>query len=129
MYPLLQINNLQIDFVTENGTITAVRDISLKINRNEIVGIAGESGSGKSVTSLAILRLLSSKTARFPKGEILFSEDGIQQVDLLKINDEQLRNIRGKQIAMIFQEPMTSLNPVFTCGNQVMESILLHSCL
>jgi peptide/nickel transport system ATP-binding protein len=127
MHPLLKIKNLQINFVTENGTVTAVHDISFRVNRNEIVGIAGESGSGKSVTSLSILKLLSAKTARYPKGEILFSEDGIHQIDLLKMND--LSGIRGKQIAMIFQEPMTSLNPVYTCGDQVMESILLHNSL
>ena len=127
MYPLLQINSLQIDFVTEDGRVTAVHDISLTVNRNEIVGIAGESGSGKSVTSMSVLKLLSAKSAHYPKGEILFSEDGLKQIDLLKVND--MSAIRGKQIAMIFQEPMTSLNPVFTCGDQVMESILLHNNL
>lgn len=127
MFPLLQINNLQVDFVIENGTVTAVHDVSLTVNRNEIVGIAGESGSGKSVTSMSVLKLLPAKSARYPKGEILFSEDGINQVDLLKIGD--MSAIRGKQIAMIFQEPMTSLNPVYTCGDQVMESILLHNNL
>lgn len=126
MYPLLQINNLQIDFVTENGTVTAVRDVTLTINRNEIVGIAGESGSGKSVTSLSILRLLSSKSARYVQGEILFSPDVKEQINLVDVGPAALRGIRGKQIAMIFQEPMTSLNPVFTCGDQVMEAIRLH---
>jgi peptide/nickel transport system ATP-binding protein len=105
--------------------VSAIKNINLIINRNEITGIAGESGSGKSVTSLAILRLLT-KNARVSSGEILFSVDGKQQVDLLKIDEKELQSIRGKEIGMIFQEPMTSLNPVFTCGEQVMEAIRLH---
>ena len=126
MFPLLEIKNLQIDFVTEAETITAVKDISFTVNRNEIVGIAGESGSGKSVTSLAILQLLSTPPAKYINGEILFSTDGKEQFNILHLPDKKLRSIRGKEIAMIFQEPMTSLNPVFTCGYQVMEAIKLH---
>lgn len=106
-------------------TVTAVKNINLTINRNEIVGIAGESGSGKSVTSLAVLRLLANN-ARFISGQILFSPDGIKQVDILTLPEKELRLLRGKEIAMIFQEPMTSLNPTFSCGHQVMEAILLH---
>ncbi|RYF93618.1 MAG: ABC transporter ATP-binding protein, partial [Chitinophagaceae bacterium] len=102
--------------------------MNVTINRNEIVGVAGESGSGKSVTSLAILRLLAG-TARFVSGEILFSLDGLRQVDILKIAEKELRSIRGKQIAMIFQEPMTSLNPVFSCGHEVMEALLVHEII
>lgn len=127
MFPLLEIKNLQIDFVTEGETITAVKNITLTVNRNEIIGIAGESGSGKSVTSLAILQLLSSPPAKYMEGEILFSPDGHQQINLIALSRDRLRAIRGKQIAMIFQEPMTSLNPVFTCGDQVMEAIHLHT--
>lgn len=125
MFPLLQINNLQIDFVTETGTTTAIKDINLTVNRNEILGIAGESGSGKSVTSLAILRLLS-KSAKYVNGEILFSPDGSRQINITSLSKEELRTIRGGGVAMIFQEPMTSLNPVYTCGDQVMEAIVLH---
>lgn len=125
MLPLLQIKNLQIDFVTEAGTTTAIKDISLIVNRNEILGIAGESGSGKSVTSLAILRLLT-KSAKYANGEILFSPDGFQQINITSLSKEELRTIRGGGVAMIFQEPMTSLNPVYTCGDQVMEAIVLH---
>jgi peptide/nickel transport system ATP-binding protein len=125
LFPLLQINNLQIDFVTETGTTTAIKDINLTVNRNEILGIAGESGSGKSVTSLAILRLLS-KSAKYVNGEILFSPDGSRQINITSLSKEELRTIRGGGVAMIFQEPMTSLNPVYTCGDQVMEAIVLH---
>lgn len=124
--PLLQINHLQIDFVTEIGTTTAVNDLSLEVQRGEIVAIVGESGSGKSVTSLSILQLLPAPPARFTKGEILFAPDERQAVNLLTQTPEQMRQIRGNQVAMIFQEPMTSLNPVFTCGDQVMEAIRLH---
>lgn len=124
--PLLQINNLQVDFVTEIGTTTAVNDISLEVKRGEIVAIVGESGSGKSVTSLSILQLHPTPPARYTKGEILFSPGGTTAVNLLTQTPQQLRAIRGNQIAMIFQEPMSSLNPVFTCGDQVMEAIRLH---
>ena len=124
MHALLQIKNLQVDFVTEIGTTCAVKNLSLAVNRGEIVAIVGESGSGKSVTALSILQLLPTP-AKFSMGEILFSaENGI--MDLLTQTPEQMRKIRGNQIAMIFQEPMTSLNPVLTCGEQVMEAIQLH---
>ena len=125
MKSLLEIKNLQIDFVSETEKVTAIKNINLTVNRNEIVGIAGESGSGKSVTSLAILQLLSG-TAKYTAGEILFSPDGIEQYDLLKQPESKLQRIRGKEIAMVFQEPMTSLNPVFTCGHQVREALELH---
>ncbi len=124
--PLLQINNLQVDFVTEIGTTTAVNNISLTVNRGEIVAIVGESGSGKSVTSLSVLQLLPKPPARYTTGEILFSVDGEEPVNLLTQTAEQMRAIRGNHIAMIFQEPMTSLNPVFTCGHQVQEALRLH---
>lgn len=124
--PLLQINNLQVDFVTEIGTTTAVSGISLTVDRGEIVAIVGESGSGKSVTSLSILQLLPKPPARYTTGDILFSVDGNESVNLLTQTPEQMRSIRGHKIAMIFQEPMSSLNPVFTCGHQVQEALRLH---
>jgi peptide/nickel transport system ATP-binding protein len=123
---MLQIKNLQIDFETEQGRHTAVHDIAFDVNPGEIVAVVGESGSGKSVTALAILQLLPEKTVRYAKGHIFFTQENQAPVDLLKTTARQLRSFRGSKIAMIFQEPMTSLNPVFTCGHQVMEAILLH---
>ncbi len=127
MYPLLSIQDLSVDFIAESGTTQAVKKISLSVNKGEIVALVGESGSGKSVTALSILQLLSSPPARYTSGKILFSENGQEQTDLLKKDTASLRHIRGNKIAMIFQEPMTSLNPVFTCGEQVMEALLAHT--
>lgn len=127
MKALLEIKHLQVAFETEQGIQPAVHDISLQLNRGEIVAVVGESGSGKSVTALSILQLLPSKTVRYTNGSILFSEDGDQSINLLNSKTDELRQIRGNKIAMIFQEPMTSLNPVFTCGQQVMEAIRVHS--
>ncbi|HTF29113.1 MAG TPA: ATP-binding cassette domain-containing protein, partial [Flavitalea sp.] len=127
--PLLRIRDLQVDFKSALGTTTAVSKINFEVERGEILAIVGESGSGKSVTSLSILRLLPSPPASYPRGEILFSVDGRKPVDLLKLPIKDLRTLRGNEIAMIFQEPMSSLNPVFTCGDQVMEAIMLHQKL
>lgn len=128
MLPLLRINDLSIDFISESGTTTALKNISLHVDRGEILAIVGESGSGKSVTALAILQLLA-KTAKIKSGEILFSPGGRDEIKLLSITKKDLQQIRGEQVAMIFQEPMTSLNPVFTCGHQVVESLKLHKKL
>src|SRR5215831_19330123 len=124
--PLLQINHLQVDFVTEVDRFTAVRDVSFNVQRGETVALVGESGSGKSVTALSVLQLLPSKTARYPQGEILFAPENELPVNTLTLSTDELRSVRGNRIAMIFQEPMTSLNPVFTCGNQVQEAIRQH---
>lgn len=129
MHPLLQIKNLSVDFINESDTSHALKKISFSINRNEVVALVGESGSGKSVTALSILQLIPSPPANYATGEILFSDDGINMTDLLKRNRYEMQDIRGNKIAMIFQEPMTSLNPVLTCGTQVMEAIQQHKKL
>ena len=126
MQPLLSIQNLSVDFLSSSGNTNAVKQISFDIKRNEVVALVGESGSGKSVTSLSILQLIPSPPAQYSTGEILFFDDNEQQHDLLKCSKTDLQDIRGNKIAMIFQEPMTSLNPVFTCGTQVMEALLRH---
>ena len=124
MNSLLQIKNLVTSFQSEERTVVAVNNISLSINAGETLAIVGESGSGKSVTSLSILRLLNEKTSRIT-GEVLFQKNE-SWVDLQKISEQEMRTFRGKEIAMIFQEPMTSLNPVITCGGQVAEVLRLH---
>jgi len=124
--PILEVKNLTIRFKTENGYHNAVENVSFKITKGETLGIVGESGSGKSVSSLSIMQLLGSNSD-VVSGEILFKDTKTNQViDLLKQSEKEMRKIRGNDIAMIFQEPMTSLNPVYTCGDQVMEAILLH---
>ena len=126
MEPLLRIQNLSVDFVSETTRSTALKNISFSVRKGEIVALVGESGSGKSVTSLSILQLLPSPPAQYTSGQILFSEHGMESTDLLQKNRYALQAIRGNKIAMIFQEPMTSLNPVFRCGDQVMEALLAH---
>lgn len=125
--PLLEVKNLSITFTTAKGTVQAVKDISFTVYKGETLGIVGESGSGKSVSSLAILRLIQEGVGKVTQGEIIFNSPRHGRVNLLELTEDQMRkDIRGNDIAMIFQEPMTSLNPVFTCGEQVVETILLH---
>ena len=126
---LLEFNNLVTEFQTEGTTVKAVNDISFTLNKGETVGIVGESGSGKSVTSLSAMRLIPSPPGKISSGEIIFHKKDGTKVDLLKASEEEMRSYRGNDIAMIFQEPMTSLNPVFTCGDQVLEAIMLHQKL
>ncbi|MFN2457962.1 MAG: ABC transporter ATP-binding protein [Chitinophagaceae bacterium] len=128
MLPLLSIKSLSVDFVSENEVFSAVKNVSIAINRGEIVALVGESGSGKSVTALSVLQLLPAPPAKYPHGKIFFTinEDAI---DLLKLPGRKIQEIRGNDIAMIFQEPMTSLNPVMKCGQQVMEALLQHKKL
>jgi peptide/nickel transport system ATP-binding protein len=128
MQPLLQIQDLSIDFLSEYGTTPAVKRLSLTVHRGEIVALVGESGSGKSVTSLSILQLLPAPPANYSSGTILFTDQD-QTVDILKLPKKELQAVRGNKIAMIFQEPMTSLNPVMTCGKQVVEVLLQHKRL
>ena len=120
---LLEVKDLEVVFNTEDGLMTAVNKISFSINKGETIGIVGESGCGKSVTSLAIMRLLAAN-GRIKSGKILFAGK-----DLLATSEKEMRYIRGNEISMIFQEPMTSLNPVLTIGNQIEETIRLHQGL
>jgi peptide/nickel transport system ATP-binding protein len=126
MPSLLSIQDLSISFSTEHGLMPGVEQVSLEVRRGEIVALVGESGSGKSITSLSILRLLPSPPARYVSGKILFTGRDGRTVDMLSLDEGELRAIRGAEIAMIFQEPMTSLNPVITCGSQVAEAIRAH---
>lgn len=122
---LLEVNNLKTYFSNDTGLVKAVDDVSFKIRKGETIGIVGESGSGKSVTALSILQLLGNN-GHIAGGEILFQSAEKGQIDLAKLSEKEMRDIRGNEISMIFQEPMTSLNPVYTCGDQVMETILIH---
>ncbi len=124
--PLLQIKNLGVDFHTGEGVVRALRGVDLSIGKNQTLGLVGESGSGKSVTALAVLRLLPRKTARMVSGSILFNPEGIRATDLSALSEQEMQRVRGNQIAMIFQEPMTSLNPVQRCGWQIMENLIHH---
>ncbi|MCB0422417.1 MAG: ABC transporter ATP-binding protein [Bdellovibrionales bacterium] len=118
---LLEIKDLAVDFRTEDGVVNAVKNISFKISKGKTVGLVGESGSGKSVTSLAIMQLIPDPPGRISNGQILF-----EGKNLLSLSDSAMRKVRGNKISMIFQEPMTSLNPVFTVGDQIIETIMLH---
>lgn len=124
MEPLLSIEGLNVHFTSDGSNSVAVKSNSFSINKGELVAIVGESGSGKSVTALSVLQLLPRQAV--VSGKALFFHADQQPVDLFKLSGKEISNIRGNQIAMIFQEPMTSLNPVFTCGYQVMEAIQLH---
>ncbi len=119
--PLLKIDGLKVHFRTEDGVAEAVDGVTLTVRAGETLGVVGESGCGKSVTAMSVLRLVPQPPAMYPAGKIHYAGK-----DLLTIPDRQLQKIRGNEIAFIFQEPMTSLNPVFTVGNQVAETVMLH---
>src|SRR2546423_752335 len=118
---LLEVKNLKTYFFTDDGVSKAVDDVSYTVDPKETLGVVGESGCGKSVTALSIMQLIPDPPGKTVGGEVIF--DG---KDLLKLSEDEMRHIRGNKIGMIFQEPMTSLNPVFTVGDQIEESILLH---
>ncbi len=121
---LIEVKNLKTYFYTEAGTVKAVNNVSFDIYQGEVLGIVGESGSGKSVTSLSINRLIPNPPGEIVSGEILYNKQ-----NLLELSYEDMRNIRGKDIAMIFQEPMTSLNPVLKIGVQMNEVLIKHENL
>src|SRR5687767_10101260 len=121
MPSLLEIENLSVEFRMPDGIIRAVNDITLDVKRGEVVAVVGESGSGKSVTALAVLRLIPEPRGRITSGAIRL--DG---QDLLRLDDEAVRKVRGHRIGMVFQEPMTSLNPVLSIGRQVTEAMQTH---
>ena len=120
---ILEVKQLSTHFLTRAGVVKAVDDVSFAIPRGSTLALVGESGSGKSVTSLSILRLVP------PPGKIVVGEVIFNGTDLMKLDDEPMRSLRGREIAMIFQDPMTSLNPVFTVGDQIAEAIHLHERL
>ncbi|MBI2218264.1 MAG: ABC transporter ATP-binding protein [Candidatus Rokubacteria bacterium] len=122
--PLLEVKGLKTHFYTDEGVVRAVDGIDITIHKGETLGIVGESGCGKSVTALSVMRLIPQPPGRITEGQILYNGK-----DLLKLPPAQMRKIRGKEISMIFQEPMTSLNPVFTVGEQIAEAIRLHEGL
>ena len=119
--PLLSINDLAISF---NGQPPLVQGLNLQLHAGETLALVGESGSGKSISALSVLRLLDARHARYPSGQILFHGE-----DLLKASENRLRQVRGRQISMIFQEPMTSLNPLHTVEKQISETLALHKGL
>jgi len=119
--PLLRLENLKTYFHTDDAVVRAVDGVSYEVNAGETLAVVGESGSGKSVTALSILRLIPQPPGRIESGRILFKGR-----DLLTLSEAEMRTIRGREISMIFQEPMTALNPVFTCGEQIIEAVMLH---
>ncbi|HBF39629.1 MAG TPA: peptide ABC transporter ATP-binding protein, partial [Firmicutes bacterium] len=124
MAELIRVENLKTQFITDGNIVRAVDDISFSLQEKETVAIVGESGSGKSVTSLSIMRLIPNPPGKIAGGRIVFRDQ-----NLLDLPEKQMREIRGNKISMIFQEPMTSLNPVHRIGDQIAEAIILHQGL
>ena len=126
---VLEVSDLSIDFRVEHGLVHAVKGLSLHVDAGETLAIVGESGSGKSVSSLALMRLVEQGGGRIASGRMLLTRRDGERIDLAQATPAQMRRLRGADLAMVFQEPMTSLNPVFTVGEQVAESIRLHQGL
>jgi peptide/nickel transport system ATP-binding protein/glutathione transport system ATP-binding protein len=124
--PLIDVRALSVEFHVRRETVMAVRDLSFTVNHGETLAIVGESGSGKSVTALSLMRLIEHEGGTITGGEILFSPNGSVPIDLRGLGEVRMRAIRGNAISMIFQEPMTSLNPILTIGDQLCEVLLLH---
>ena len=124
--PILSVQNLEVQFSTHRGTTKAVNNISFDLFPGETVAIVGESGSGKSVTSLSLMQLINMPPGKIAGGKTIFQSEAYGEVDLLQLKDKQMQQVRGNEISMIFQDPMTSLNPVYTCGKQVAEVLLTH---
>jgi len=122
--PLLEVRSLSVQFQTDEGLVRAVEEVSFEVYPGEILSLVGESGCGKSVTALSILRLIPTPPGKIAGGEVLFNGR-----NLLSLREEEMEKVRGNEISMIFQEPMTSLNPVFTIGDQIMEALILHQGL
>ena len=130
MEKLLDIIDLSLELKRDEEWNPILHQVSLQLCKGQTLGIVGESGSGKSVTALSVMQLLNPDIARYPQGQILFHEEGKEQpTDILKASEKQMQQIRGRRIAMIFQEPMTSLNPVLRCGDQIMEQLQLHTAM
>ncbi|MFC3860709.1 ABC transporter ATP-binding protein [Deinococcus antarcticus] len=123
---ILAVNNLKTYFYTDDGVVKSVDGVTFHINKGETLAVVGESGSGKSVTSLSVMRLIPVPPGKIVEGEILFTGSDNVQRDITKLTEADMRKIRGNDIAMIFQEPMTSLNPVYTVGDQIAEAVMLH---
>jgi peptide/nickel transport system ATP-binding protein len=121
---LLEVKNLVTNFYTDDGIASAVDDVSFELDKGETLGLVGESGCGKSVSALSIMRLIPEPSGKIESGKILF-----KGLDLLKLSEKEIQDVRGNKISMIFQEPMTSLNPAYTCGNQIDEILICHKKL
>ncbi|MDD3875029.1 MAG: ABC transporter ATP-binding protein [Bacteroidales bacterium] len=125
--PIISVHDLSISFISDGREYVAIKDVNFCVGQGEIVGIVGESGSGKSVTALSLMRLINCPPGKIKKGSILFYENEHTPVDLLMLSENEMLKMRGRRMSMIFQEPMTSLNPVYKCGTQVSEVLKLHT--